>query len=205
MQMTNAALEAQFHPIRITDSVFSDWPFGIMLLDGLGRILMHSQVAGELLERSERLDIASGRLLARRNTDTDAINRALVDITLGRSARSDWIVLGPRLRLRFKTTDQPTPDCPTEQRIIADLVDPGRPFESFELIADLVGGLTPAQRHLLIRLLMGYDLQEAADELNISVNTAKSHLMQIYRKRGVRRMTDLLLTCLVPFLVVPRT
>lgn len=52
-------------------------------------------------------------------------------------------------------------------------------------------GLTPAEARLAARLRFGLSLKEAAEELGISVNTARNQLKSIFEKLGVNRQADL--------------
>lgn len=51
--------------------------------------------------------------------------------------------------------------------------------------------LTPAETAVAIQLTNGLSLEEAADSLNIRLNTARAHLRSIFSKTGVRRQTEL--------------
>jgi pimeloyl-ACP methyl ester carboxylesterase/DNA-binding CsgD family transcriptional regulator len=52
-------------------------------------------------------------------------------------------------------------------------------------------GLTPAEARLAARLRFGQSLKEAAEELGISVNTARNQLKSVFEKLGVNRQADL--------------
>lgn len=51
--------------------------------------------------------------------------------------------------------------------------------------------LTPAETSLAILLTNGLTLEEAAEELGISKNTARAHLRSIFSKTGVTRQATL--------------
>lgn len=53
-------------------------------------------------------------------------------------------------------------------------------------------GLTPAEARLSSRLKDGLPLKEAADELGISVNTARNQIKSVFEKLGVNRQSDLI-------------
>ena len=52
--------------------------------------------------------------------------------------------------------------------------------------AAVVYGLSPGQSRLARQVVDGHDLAEAARELGISVNTARTHLQRMFDKTGVR-------------------
>ena len=53
-------------------------------------------------------------------------------------------------------------------------------------------GLTSAQARVATALYAGNNINEAAEILNISINTARSHMRHIYAKVGVRTQSELL-------------
>lgn len=53
-------------------------------------------------------------------------------------------------------------------------------------------GLTPAEARLAARLKEGLALKEAAEELGISVNTARNQIKSVFEKLGVNRQSDLI-------------
>lgn len=50
--------------------------------------------------------------------------------------------------------------------------------------------LTPRERELLVLLRMGRTNNEMAQSLDLSVNTIKTHLKNLYRKLEVRNRTE---------------
>jgi len=55
---------------------------------------------------------------------------------------------------------------------------------------DLRNALTAAERKILDGLLAGYTNQQLADQNNVSVNTVKSHLKNLYRKLDVKNRAE---------------
>lgn len=84
----------------------------------------------------------------------------------------------------FEGGDQP-PFC----ALVAAPPDAGG--ESLEVFRKALG-LTPAEARLAARLRFGQSLKEAAEELGISVNTARNQLKSIFEKLGVNRQADLI-------------
>lgn len=52
-------------------------------------------------------------------------------------------------------------------------------------------GLTRAEARLAAKLADGMSLEDAADALSVSINTARSHLKTVFQKTGVRRQAEL--------------
>ncbi len=54
-------------------------------------------------------------------------------------------------------------------------------------------GLTAAEVDVTMRLASGLTLKEAAEDLAISINTARNHLQSVFDKSGINRQSDLVL------------
>lgn len=54
-------------------------------------------------------------------------------------------------------------------------------------------GLTAAEVEVTMKLASGLTLKEAAQDLGISVNTARNHLQSVFDKSGINRQSDLVL------------
>ena len=54
-------------------------------------------------------------------------------------------------------------------------------------------GLTAAEVDVTMKLASGLTLKEAAQDLDISVNTARNHLQSVFDKSGINRQSDLVL------------
>jgi DNA-binding CsgD family transcriptional regulator len=64
-------------------------------------------------------------------------------------------------------------------------------FINVEVLTQLYG-LTPAESFLAVSLFSGHSLEEAARVQDISINTAKTHLRQVFQKCGVQSQANLL-------------
>jgi DNA-binding CsgD family transcriptional regulator len=60
-----------------------------------------------------------------------------------------------------------------------------------QAVADTLA-LTPAETRVLIRMLSGKTVAEAAADLGVSATTARTHLYSIFAKTGVSRQSELL-------------
>jgi pimeloyl-ACP methyl ester carboxylesterase/DNA-binding CsgD family transcriptional regulator len=54
-------------------------------------------------------------------------------------------------------------------------------------------GLTAAELEVTMKLASGLTLKEAAEDLDISINTARNHLQSVFDKSGINRQSDLVL------------
>ena len=98
-------------------------------------------------------------------------------------------------RLVFSPLSQHTgsADFPQQAACLALIYEPRRNSHS-ELSAALIKryALSKAEARLCKTLVSGKSTQEAADALNISTNTVKTHLAGIFHKTGVHSQTALL-------------
>lgn len=83
----------------------------------------------------------------------------------------------------------------------------GDPEERVEPDAETIRrlhGLTRAETGLVLALLAGSSLGEAAESLSISANTARTHLKRVFAKMGVKRQSELIRTLVTgPAQIVP--
>ncbi|MBA6412736.1 helix-turn-helix transcriptional regulator [Parahaliea sp. F7430] len=83
------------------------------------------------------------------------------------------------------------PDGSRNPSVAIFVSDPAQPRETQSDILMTLFGFTPAEAKLALQLANGASLDEACRALNISRNTAKSHLSAVFAKTGVTRQTGL--------------
>lgn len=69
--------------------------------------------------------------------------------------------------------------------------DPEQHMEPVEKVLQRLYDLTPAEARLASVLVQGKNIVEAAEELNVSQNTARTHLKHIFQKTGAKRQSEL--------------
>lgn len=178
--MTHLSRQAS-EAIHAGDPKNADGP-AALLIDGERRLLDASAGGAALLDDGAVLARSFGRLVACHQGDMVNLQRA-IDVARWRAAGSasldhGLLVIdiarmgaGPHLLL---------------------LARPGTP--SGGVMAEGTArrfGLTAAERRLLVHLLDGLALKEAAARLGVANTTARTHLQRIFDKTGVRRQTDL--------------
>ncbi len=70
-------------------------------------------------------------------------------------------------------------------------VDPAADLDRRLAVAKMIFGLSPGQMEMAARIASGRSLTDAAEDLGISINTARTHLKRIYDKTGVNAQTAL--------------
>ena len=168
--------------------------FGAVALNKDGRILFCNRVADDLIDKSEDLSQVGGRLIFRRKDHAQAM-RALATLI---DPASDDVVL--RLRLGEETVgllarraaSGKVENAVTTVRVILyfhALTRAVRP--SLSLLTKMFG-LAPSEAMLAILLSEGATLREAAKELGITENSARTYSKRIFMKAGVGRQADLI-------------
>lgn len=76
------------------------------------------------------------------------------------------------------------------------IVDPEREPDVSEDLLRRTWQLSQAETKVAKLLASGKDIKEIADELHISLNTARSHLKRVLSKTGSRRQAEVVLRCL---------
>jgi DNA-binding CsgD family transcriptional regulator/PAS domain-containing protein len=204
----NLALRGQFDRSHsrasVLGAVLDALPTGILVFDRHARPIVVNRRAEELLAAGAGVVLQSRRLLAADTRIQRALDRAL-DAALGgpeprqppapvavrRDARGPGvrITLTPlrgRARGEFEAALPPEARCVALLEPIAPAELPGRSALAARF------GFTAAEDRLCRLLLAGRNLQEAADQLDVSRNTAKTHLTRIFDKTGVRTQVALI-------------
>ncbi|MEX0696695.1 MAG: hypothetical protein WD099_04065 [Dongiaceae bacterium] len=159
--------------------------------------------AAERIGNSEVLRVRNGRLRA---VDRD-IDRRLLAAIRDTAHASAWT--GDAVRIPFLIrTPWGSTDCvcwiaSSLDRIGSVVIVLGDPLVLRRRLhnAILVYRLSPAQARLAEKIIDGHDLVAAAEQLGVTVNTARTHLHRMFDKTGVRSqpaLVNALLSVTVP-------
>lgn len=175
---------------------------GVLLLGENGETIFANRAAQRMLEEEDGLHLK--RLVGNQHCQllaNDSQTQASIDAAI-RSATSRDImevdhfahsIAVPRLSgrtpfaLQFSALDEQNEFGAGSDtaRAIVFITDAATPLSvSGDSLVRLLG-LSPAEARLAVVLCEGISLQEAANRLNISPNTAKTQLKHIYQKTGV--------------------
>lgn len=179
-----------------TLSVLDALQVGILLTDRTGHVMFANRVAEEILHRSDGLVLIRGQLRAARPDDSLKLANLIqgaVKTTLGMGEEPGGIISLPS-SVGSAVTVLVSP-CPRLGLLEpAAMVFVSTPPRSVSFEEDHVTrryGLTPAEVKLFQALVDGDRLSEYADVAGITLNTAKTHLKQLFAKTGSRRQADL--------------
>lgn len=195
----SAKLEAFAHTL-------DQLPHPVIVVDVSLRVVIIQQRARLILERRDGLSLEGNSLVATRHDMTirlrDQVVAALkknvrLSVCLDRPSGGKPV---PLLIAPLPPSATTTTLAPSAMVVIADpelgiAVDQGTLRQLY--------GLTRAEANLASLLLMGRTLEEAADELCVSVNTVRTHLQRIFLKTDTSRQATLLRTLLLGPAAIP--
>lgn len=182
-------------------SVIDRLMFGSIILDQHGFVLHQNKIAEETIARKDGLSITRGKVHALVEHDNKELQKLLND-ALGVKDREQ-----PNI-VEAISISRPQEDCPLGVLIrtmtadswvkgdrkasVAILFrDPLCSLETSHSAMRRLFGFTPAEAGLAMFLTGGQTLEEAAAELNVSMNTVRTHLKSMFLKTGTTRQTDL--------------
>lgn len=172
---------------------------GVVILDMSGRVIRCSAKASEALAARDGLQLQAGKLRAASAAEDrefqQAIKSAIRSAISGEPSRARGLALtklsGQRnlgIIVQPVQGEQRGSAVPTVAVYLRD------PEANADVESDLVRqlfDLTPAEAAVARRLTAGLTLEDTAQSLDISRNTARAHLRSIFSKSGITRQTEL--------------
>ena len=188
----------------LANDILNSSPRGMIALSDDGTIQMANTRADVMLDANDGLRRNHGKLHIRDRKVAKALAEHLANLknmTGDGLPEMDWNMVADRpsgkqgyqvilgsLRLRNWNIESRATD-----RIaiiyLHDLIDTTRPTTT--QLRDFYG-LTAAQARVAGAIYNGKTIAEAAAELNVSINTARTHMRGIYAKTGVNTQTELI-------------
>ncbi len=185
-----------------TRHVLDHFPVGVILVDSRSRILTMNSSAKAIIELAD--GIAVDRLGVRATSSQETASlRSLIasaaragngrDIERGgammmerpSALRPLWVLVAPLAGNRGQDDTLPA--------VVALFVsDPDRRHEIPADALERFFGLTPAEIRLLEALVNGKSLEEASEEFQVSKNTLRTQLHQIFRKTDTSRQSEVI-------------
>ncbi|MFC3106612.1 helix-turn-helix transcriptional regulator [Undibacterium arcticum] len=174
---------------------------GTVILDENGKVLQTNLAADELLSTRDGLRIANNVLEATHQRDNRELQR-LIKAALSGHTKPDLSVVDAmsvtrpsgKSNLGVVVRSVPMSEWSEGKHRAAAAVfvrDPESQAQAPQEVVRQMFSLTPAEAGLAIQLANGLSLDEAAEALNITRNTARAHLRSIFGKTGVTRQTEL--------------
>jgi len=186
-------------------------PVGVVLVGSGGKVLRVNRSASVILSSRDGLSLKRDSFVAVSSAETEALRRAVAvargdsgatrsggALTISRiSERRPFSILVSPLISEVANFGVESPAA------VLFITDPERHVEAGDLWRRLFG-FTPAETALAARLADGTDLADAADELHITVGTARVHLKRLFDKTETHRQAELLRTLLLSGAVAGR-
>lgn len=205
MLHTYVRLEHQRLKTRLAEEAISNLQIGWFTLDSLGRVVDADDIGREILGQSDVFFANPQSRLALRNIAQDrAIQAALARIV----ARPDTTPLAMQLR------QDPTLDLmlmPSRLRYVSTKGTPaaiayvhGDTWSSVDRRQQLIDmfSLSQKEAELALALCRGKRIAEAARDVGITTETARSYSKTIYAKTGTRGLSDLVRTIMGSVLAI---
>ena len=195
-------LGALEHARSAAEQIIDRMPFGVILLDGAGRPRIVNRTARQILDSRDGL-VLRGRTVAASTTQQTLGLRTAIAQTLSIS-RGDlvdppapiaFVIPRPSLKRPLQVLVVPVRSADTLSVAAAAAIfvtDPDSVQIAPESILRTLYGLTPAEARLASELLQLRTVEESAEILGVSLNTARTQLKRLFEKTNTRRQSELL-------------
>lgn len=187
------------------EDVIDKMPFGVILLDAKARAVMINRAAHEILDRHDGLMLRGSTVTARTVQQSAALRKA-IDQTLS-MCRGEFpelpsealVVHRPSLKRPLQVFITPighggpalrfSNALPVAALFVSDPQSEPTPHAT---MLRTFYGFTPAEARLGSELLKDRSVEECAEVLRISINTARTQLKKLFEKTHTRRQSELL-------------
>ncbi len=176
---------------------------GMVSLDQNGDIIQMNPEAQRILDEKDGIQLTSKGIKASKHSENQELQSLLQEAIAGGISDSEPSVVEAmsitrqfdRSRLGIVVRTIPMGEwsgAGKRPAAVLFLRDPDyNSAEPIQEVVQRVFGLTRMEAALAVLLARGYTLDEAAEELNVRRNTARTHLRSIFGKTGVSRQTML--------------
>lgn len=178
-------------------------PMGVVIVNASAQVLFMNNSASDIFALSDGVEVgATGIVRTSKVAETKNLHGLIADAADGVSSNGDvsgeggaMSVSRPSYKRSFSLLVVPLPD---DDDITSDIGtvavfinDPEMHNEPPTKVLARLYGLTDAEARLLQALIVGKKLEKVAEEFNVSMNTVRSHLKQVFRKTGTNRQPEL--------------
>jgi DNA-binding CsgD family transcriptional regulator len=181
--------------------------FGVILVDGGGRVTLANRVAQEIARQGDGLTLSTHGLGSPYPAQAEKLHRLIATATRTTFPSGGAMSL-PRSSGRKPLSVLTCPlggyalDSGGRRAVAAIFItDPERRIEALPEALTRLYGLTRSEAALATLLTQGQDLSEASEHLGVLLSTVRTHLKHILEKTGTHRQTEavvLILRSLAP-------
>ncbi len=173
---------------------------GILLVERDGRLIHANRTGRRIAELGDGLSINASRVRLHTLDDDSALRRTLAEcLDAGEAGALGLSIARPSgadpIRMTVHPFDHRAAGAPKGHRRPIALLLFSLPEEPIETHVDLLRrlfGLTPAEARICEQLVQGRSVQQLAIDLDIEVDTVRTHLKKIFAKLGVNRQAELI-------------
>ncbi len=197
LQIRNGLTREDLEKIAATETVERSRTATIVVLRN-GVIVQANREAEALLCSGDAIRSVRGQLATSSKSATQTLKariRGAIDAASGKGGSAGGTVLierDKRLPLTILVAPfrmPPASDAAAFQAAILFIRDPERIAPGSAALQSLFG-LTPAEATIAIHLVRGGSVQKIAAHHNLSLNTVRTHLKNIFAKTGTSRQTE---------------
>lgn len=160
---------------------------GAVFLDADGAVLRSAGLADDVLGARDGLSLRRGRIAAKDGGE-DRVLQSAIRSALGGTAREPVTLAISRPSM---ARDLGVIVQPLAHGAVVLIRDAERGSAPENSVLQQLFGMTPTEAELARRLSTGLTLDESAESMSISRNTARAHLRAIFSKSGITRQTEL--------------
>jgi DNA-binding CsgD family transcriptional regulator len=168
----------------------------VVLVDRTGRVVSVNDAANAIISADDGLAVTARRVILRNGVDDAALQKVIGDAVTPPGAGGFAVAARPSGRASYVLLVTPLPQKSSLLSLNAAaaavfITDPERRRELPEEVLIRLFRFTRAEAALAIRVVTGMNLKQAADDLAITINTARLHLQRVLNKTGTHRQSDL--------------
>ncbi len=173
----------------------------VFLVDGDARLLFHNHTADQILERQQGLSSKHSHLTAATHAEQRALQEAIQEIAQKQDPitgeKTKIITISnntnPPLVISIRALDREvcSPFGEHRKAVVLIVKNPDSIHDENNCPLTRLYQLTSAQARLTSLILSGYNLAHAAKKLNVSDNTVRSHLKQVFLKTDTHSQMEL--------------
>ena len=194
------------HASQAAEDVIDRMPFGVILLDANARPVLVNRAAQQILALNDGLTLRGALITASTTQQTAELRKGIASAISICGEKSTELV-GPSAfaitRPSWKRALQLliTPLCGAASGLMLNpaaacaaifVSDPESQPSTPAAMLRTFYGFTPAETRLASELLMHRTVEECAEILGISVNTARTQIKKLFEKTNTRRQSELL-------------
>lgn len=186
---------------QATKDALDQWALGVIFLNGQGGVVLLNRAAEDITAKDDGLSVGPEGLRTSRSDETAQLRKLVGEALQSRnkpfrdpggemllsrthSERPLHVLVAP-------CVPKPGPRSPRGAECIVFVSDPDAAGEIDEQRLRRLYGLTPAESRLAGLLARGQDVKHISSELDVTLNTTRTHLKSVLRKTNTKRQTEL--------------